>query len=494
MFLYLQRVLAAVLSLVTTPLILKNLGVEDFGIYTLTIGVVVLLGFLNWSLSTATQRYITFSIGENNLDNSRKAFFSSSIIHFSYAIIFLVIILFFYKIGVENFLNIPPNKVEKTSKLLLIVSCITFFNIINIPLIGLVKAHEKFKFFSIIGSIDSVYKLSIAFSLAYVVFMDKLLYFGLATAVMSIITLVLYSLYARRFQEMSYSTRYFDLSLIKEMLSFISWTLLGAVAILGRNQGVSVLINLFFGVIKNASYGIALQVYAAVTILSQAISTSLNPTLVKSAGEKNYKKMIYMMETMSKFTFISVSIFGVPLILVMPLFLNVWLGEIPADSAVFSRCIVVSGLVMLLSAGVKNVFLAIKEVKIYNLTVSLILIFNLPISALLFYLGAPAYSIIIVGIILELVSFVRCHYLLQRYLEFNAFEFVKKKITHLILPMIVVLFFTVFLNKLLFESFQWGFIPYILTFIIGYLSVTYKYSLDLEQKEIVKSYLIKLKL
>jgi O-antigen/teichoic acid export membrane protein len=493
-FLYLQRILAAALSLITTPLILKNLGVEEFGIYTLTIGVVVLIGFLNWSLSTATQRYISFSIGENDLEKSRKAFFSSSIIHFVYAFVFLIVLLIFYYIGIENFLNIPDNKVEKTSKLLLIVSVITFFNIINIPLIGLVKAHDKFKFFSIIGSIDSLYKLGVAASLSYVFFVDKLIFYGAAMAFFAAFTFFSYVIYVRRFQEMSYKRKYFDIFLIKEMLSFISWTLLGALAILGRNQGVSVLVNLFFGVVKNAAYGIALQVYAAVTILSQAISTSLNPTLVKSAGEKNHKKMIYMMETMSKFTFISVALFGIPLIILMPKFLNLWLGNVPEDSVVFSRFIVISALVMLLSAGIKSTFLAIKEVKIYNLTVSLILILNLPLSAFLFFLGAPAYTIILVGIVLELFSFVKCHLLLENYIAFNAKEFVLKKFTHLILPLVIIAVFVTLLDFFYFGNFKWGFIPITALFVITYLFITYKFSLDFEQKTIAQTYLNKLKL
>jgi O-antigen/teichoic acid export membrane protein len=493
-FLYIQRILAAALSLITTPLILKNLGVEDFGIYTLTIGVVVLVGFLNWSLSTATQRYISFSIGENNLEKSRKAFFSSSIIHFIYAFVFLIVLLIFYFIGVENFLNIPNDKILKTSKLLLIVSAITFFNILNVPLIGLVKAHDKFKFFSIVGSIDSLYKLIIAISLAYVIFIDKLLFYGFAMALFAFINFVSYFIYARKFKELSYDFKYFDINLIKEMMSFISWTLLGAFAILGRNQGVSVLINLFFGVIKNAAYGIALQVYAAVTILSQAISTSLNPTLVKSAGEKNYKKMIYMMETMSKFTFVSVAIFGIPLIIIMPFFLKIWLGTVPEDSVIFSRFIIISGLVMLLSAGIKSTFLAIKEVKAYNLTVSLILILNLPLSALLFFLGAPAYTIILVGIVLELFSFVKCHFLLEKYVEFNAKEFVLKKFTHLVFPLIVVTSFILIIYNSFLYKFYWGFVPAILMFVFFYIFITYRFSLDDEQKAIANSYLDKIKL
>lgn len=493
-FLYLQRILAASLSLVTTPLILHNLGVEDFGIYTLTIGVVVMIGFLNLSLSAATQRYISFSIGEKNLDKSRRAFFSSTIIHVAYAFIFLFFLLIFYFIGIEKYLNIPIDKVEKTNQLFLIISCVTFFNIINVPLIGLVKAHDKFKFFSIVGVFDSLYKLTVALSLVYVVFMDKLLYYGIAMALFAVITFIAYVLYTFKFPEKSYDFKYFDKDLLKEMLSFISWTLLGAVAIMGRNQGVAVIINIFFGVVKNAAYGIALQVYAAVTILSQAISTSLNPTLVKSAGEGNHKKMIYMMETMSKFTFISVSIFGIPLIIIMPYFLEIWLNEVPEDSVIFSRFIVISGLVMLLSAGVKSTFLAIKEVKAYNLTVSIILLFNLPLSALLFYLGAPAYTIIIVGIILELVSFWKCHFLLQKYIDFDAKSFIDRKIKNLIVPLVGISLLSSTMNYFVFSKFDYGIFVMMFMFIIAYSIVTFKYSLDSSQKLIVKSYIDKIKM
>jgi len=72
---YTQRFFAAGLSLFTTPLLLKALGIEDYGIYALTIGFVGMLAVLNWSLSNATQRYTAFAIGEGDYEKLKKSFF-----------------------------------------------------------------------------------------------------------------------------------------------------------------------------------------------------------------------------------------------------------------------------------------------------------------------------------------------------------------------------------------------------------------------------------
>lgn len=68
-------------SLYTSRVVLATLGIEDYGIYNVVGGVVVMFGFLNGAMSASTSRYITFALGKGELGEQLKVFNTSLQIH-----------------------------------------------------------------------------------------------------------------------------------------------------------------------------------------------------------------------------------------------------------------------------------------------------------------------------------------------------------------------------------------------------------------------------
>jgi O-antigen/teichoic acid export membrane protein len=231
----------------------------------------------------------------------------------------------------------------------------------------------------------------------------------------------------------------------------MSWSILGALAIVSRNQGVQVILNIFFGVVKNAAYGITMQVNAALSIFSQGVLSSLSPQIIKAAGAGDTVKMMFLMKNMSKFALISISIFSVPLFFYCQFILELWLENLPDDTVVFTRLIILLGQVMLLSAGIQTVFNAIGKVKKYNIWVSLILILNLPIAYLFFKWGFPSYSILVIGLVLEFISFIVRYMLLREYIKLSIFRMLYETIIEVVLPL-ALLYVMVFLSTLLTDT------------------------------------------
>ena len=479
--LYTQRFFTAALSLITTPIILKALGVENFGIYTLTVGFVATLAFVNWSLSSATQRFIAFAIGEGNFNKLKRIFVSAAVIHVAYGLLLLFLIALLGSYFVDHWLTIPPERVAVTKQILLIVASITFINIVSVPFISVLRAHESFFYLAILGIFESVFKLIIAISLLYINF-DKLLSYSVLLLLASFIILFLRVGVSRKFyKEVNTNLKNIDFKIFKEIISFLGWSLLGAFAIIGRNQAVSIIINIFFGVVKNAAYGIAMQVNAAVGMLSQGIIGSISPKIIKSAGSGDLKKMVYLMRTMSKFSVISVSIVAIPFIFEAPYILKYWLSTIPEDAVLFSRLIVCFGLITGFSAGIEIVFGAIGKVKVYNIWISLILIMNIPISYYLFKIGFPSYTILLVSISLEIISFIVRLYLLHKYVEFSILEYLKDVFIQIIMPIFIV---SLFMYSVKFYPLS-NYIQVlftILVFVTLYPTLTYFVSLDKIQK------------
>jgi O-antigen/teichoic acid export membrane protein len=488
---YAQRFSTAALALITTPLLLRILGIEGYGVYTLTIGFVGMLTFFTWSLSSSTQRYIAVTLGEKNFDKLSHVLSSSFFIHLIYGLLIMGVIQVINFYYVNDILDIPRDREYAIHFILTFVAGISFFNIIAIPFIGSLQATENFRTIAILGVTESTLKLLMAFSLL-ILPGDKLIVFSGLMFMVSIIIFLAYFFRVMKAKNSIYSKFVKpDLLLIKEMLSFISWSLLGALSTMSRNQGVSVILNIFFGVVANAAYGISQQINNAINILSQGVTASMAPILMKAAGEKNNEKMLYMMRTMAKLSFFSISIFSIPALFEMPYILDVWLKVVPEGSVVYSRLIIILVLTVLLSSGMQNVFVAIGKVKEYNIYVSLFLILNLPISYLLFKCGYASYSIIVVGIILELITLNVRLVLLKKFLDYKISTYFSE-IVQIILPTLLVsglLFFMIYVKM---PSFIHLLLSFAISIVLSPILI-YKFSLDNFQKQYVFNIISKFK-
>lgn len=478
---YAQKFSTAALALVTTPLLLRVLGVEDYGVYTLTLGFVGMLTFFTWSLSASTQRYIAVTLGEKNFDKLSHVLSSSLLIHLVYGLLIMALIQVINFYYVNDFLEIPVNRKDSIHYILTFVAGISFFNIIAIPFIGSLRATEDFKTIALVGVSESLLKLVMAFMLLLLQG-DKLILFSGLMFLVSILSFLAYFYRVMKVKNSLYTKfKKPEMVLIKEMLSFISWSILGAIAVMSRNQGVTVLLNVFFGVIANAAYGISQQINNALNILAQGVTASMSPVLMKAAGEQNYEKMLYMMRTMAKFSFFSISIFSIPAFFQMDYLLELWLKVVPDGSVMYGRLIIISVLVILLSSGMQNVFVAIGKVKTYNIYVSLFLILNLPISYILFKFGFASYTIIIVGIVLELITLNIRLILLNKYLDYKISTYFKE-IAQITLPTIIVSILLVILMYIEVPKFLNLILSFILSLLVSPILI-YRFSLDDFQRQ-----------
>lgn len=486
---YAQKFSSAALSLITTPLILNQLGIEDYGLFSLSIGFVAVLSFLNWSLSASTQRAVGVAIGANAKDDLPNIFSTAFFIHFVFACIILSIILLLTFFWGEQLLNVPVSKLHLVAPVLFLVGIISFCSIISVPFTGILRANENFKVIAVFGVSESILKL-LAASLLLIFPYNRLIYYGIFLAVIAIIMFAVNFVYcSKNYSYVIFKWKFISRKLIKEMLFFISWSFIGALAVMSRNQGVSVIINIFFGVIKNAAYGVSMQINAALAILSQGVQGSISPKIIKSAGAGNIPNMIYLMRSMSKFSIFSVSIIGIPFFFNVETILVFWLRTIPEDTIAFVKLAIISSQIMLLSSGIQTVFDAIGKVKMYNLWVSIILLFNLPISFLCFKYGHfPSFSIVFVGILLEVVSLAVRIIILRKYVSFSVRTFIYETIFQIILPLMLIGLLLFGLQFVIVNKFIYLIASFLFS-LIFYPIIVYRFSLDNGQKEIFKGLL-----
>lgn len=413
LFLYFRMLLTLSVTLYTSRVVLNNLGVEDFGIYNVVGGVVTMMAFLSGAMSSASQRFLAFELGKNNLRQLAKVFKMSLNIHW---LIVLIVILVAQTLGlwfVNTQLVIPPDRLVAANW---VFQCALFSfccTVLGVPYNAAIIAHEKMSAFAYISIVDVLLKLTVVFLLA-AHDGDKLQLYALLLAVVSLLILGCYYVYARRQFAVTRFSWYWNAELFKTLFSYTGWNLFGNVAAVATNQGINILLNLFFGATVNAARAIAFQVNSAVTGFVSSLQMSINPQIIKSYATDNHDYMLQLVFSGARYCFFLLYFLSVPFLLQAETILNIWLGVLPDYSATFCRLVIIDSLIISLSGTLMTAFQATGRIKTYQMVVGGLILCNLPLSYLFLSLGYNAQVTMWISIIISVVAlFVRV-FLLSR--------------------------------------------------------------------------------
>lgn len=490
---YAKAVVTALASLYGTRIVLQALGAEDFGLYNVIAGMIAMLAFLNAAMTTSTQRFISVNLGKQDTDKVKKVFANSIVIHF---IIGLLLVLFIEVVAlylIEERLKIEPDRVEVAKYILHFVLASTFLTIISVPYDAVINAHENMSFLAVVSIFESLLRLGVAF-VVVIIPGDKLFYYGLFITVIAIVIRLIKRWYSkRRYEECNISVReWSDRKGMKELTSFASWNLFGTLCALGRNQGVAIVLNLFYSTIVNAAYGVANQLNGQLMFFSQTMMSAIRPQIMKSEGARNRERMIVLSLSANRLAFFLFTFFSVPLYFQMPFVLELWLKEVPDYTIEFCQAILLLTMANQINMGLMTAVQAIGKIKLYQIVAGGIQLLTLPIGFILLKNGFPPYSIIIVSFVLECVSTVfRVFYF--RYLTgFPISKYLTEVLLKCILTMLPVVAI-VYWMSIVFEKGWAEFIAICITSGIIYgLSIMF-YGLDGKEREIVKGLYGKIK-
>ncbi|MRG43871.1 hypothetical protein GFS24_02035 [Chitinophaga sp. SYP-B3965] len=402
-FLYGKMLISMFIALYATRLVLNALGVEDYGIFNLVSGIVAMLSFLNSSMTLSTQRYMSFFLGAGDEGKLKTAFNSSVWLHL---VIGIVVVGLLEIAGIylfNNVLNIPVERLPAAKIIFHFMTLSAFFVIISVPYDAIINTHENMFFVAILGILESVVRLSIAICLQYAA-ADKLILYCGVLVLLTVVLLIAKRVYcALHYKESKINIRDFDGKLLKEMFAYSGWGMVGASGVIAKTQGVAMILNVFFGTVINAAFGIANQVNAQLSFFAVTMLQSLNPQLVKSEGSGNRERMIMLSLMACKFSFYLMAFFAIPALIEMPFVLKLWLNTIPEHTVIFCRLIIIASLAYQLSAGLQMAVHAVGRIGTYQVIMSILLLLNLPGAYLLLKAGWPPASVLVLSIFLECV-------------------------------------------------------------------------------------------
>lgn len=408
LFLYFRMILIMLVTLYTSRVILSELGIKDYGIYNVVGGVVTMFAFLNNCMASSTQRFMTFELGCGNVQRLKNVFAASLNIHITIA---LVIVLLAETIGlwfVNAKLVIPAGRMMAANWVYQFAILSFCVNIIQVPYNAVLIAHEKMSVYAYISIVEVLLKLGIVYLLVVSPF-DKLIAYGILLFIVQFAIRCIYQFYCKRHYEECRFRLFWDKELYWNMSSFAGWNLFGSVAWLLRDQGVNIILNMFFGPVLNAARGVATQVSGAVMNFISNFQVALNPQLTKNYANGNKDGMERLSYLGIKFSYIILFVLAFPLSLNIDYILHLWLVEVPDYSALFIILILIDALVgTLFGTPLMTALSATGVIRNYQVVVSLVIICIVPVGYVMLKLGYDASSVFYVTIFFSLVSgFVR---------------------------------------------------------------------------------------
>ena len=402
MLLYIRMFILMFISFFTSRVILQVLGIDDYGIYNVVSGFVAMFSILSGSLANAISRFIQFELGRNDLDKLKRTFSTGVNMQIGMALLVFILaeIIGFWFLNYK--MNIESSRISAATWVLHCSIIASMVNLVSVPYNAVIIAHEKMSAFAYISLIEAILKLAITYSL-FVSPFDKLVTYSVFLLIVSVLIRWVYGRYCNKnFEESKYVLSW-DKDLMKEMSSFVGWNFLGNGMVYVNNQGITLLINVYFGVAINAARGIALQVNNAIQQFITNFVLAVQPQITKSyaAGDIRYSFKLTCFS--SKLAFTLTYFFALPILVETEEILRIWLVNPPDYSATFIRWSVATSLFSVVANIMYYLQMAHGDIKKYQIWTTIVNFLIFPLSWICFEFG---YSVVLSYEIAFIASFI----------------------------------------------------------------------------------------
>lgn len=432
---YVKTAINIVLTLYSTRLVLQVLGVEDFGIYTLLAGVISMLSFATNALATTTQRFLSYHQGKSELEELKNIFANSFYIHLMLGILTLVVLLAIMPLLFNGFLNIPAERDSAARMTYCIVTIILLTTFLTTPYRAVLISHENIVYLTLIDIIDAIFKVGLAIALLYVSF-DRLIAYALFLLGVQIFNFIAIAFYALiKYKECIIpSWKRISRRHISSILSFAGWTVYSIGCVIGRTQGIAIVINRIYGSAINAAYGLGFQVSGYVNFASESLLNAIRPQMMRSEGVGDRTRMLWLSEVASKFSFFLLSCFAIPCLFEMNSLLTIWLGTVPEYSVLFCRMVLIACVLDSLTCGLVVANQAIGNIKQYSLVVNTVKLLTLPIAFICLKVGLSLISVAICYVFFEALCAILRIPFVAKTGHLNVSLFIKNVFGRLMIP------------------------------------------------------------
>ena len=404
LMLYIRMGILILVNLYTSRIILDALGADDFGLYSVVGSVVAFLGFLNMSMTGASQRYLSFAKGKGNAEEENSVFNSLCVTH---AIIACIIFIIAESVGIfyiNTYLNVEPSRIAAAHVVFQFSLGCLLCKTLTVPYNAAVISNEKMDAFALISIVEGLLQLAVAFLLPLILADKLILYAGLMFAVV-FVTQLCYRLYSyKHFPECRLRNNWKSTK-VHEIFVYSGWNLFGTLSSVVISQGMNMVLNFYFGVVINAARGIVTQVNGALASFTGNFQQSLKPQIIKTYAAEEYRRMHQYIIMGSRLSFFLLFALAVPFLFNMEDILRIWLVQVPEYTPWLCRLELIYALIGTLSNTLLIGVMATGHIRKYQLVVATINMLTLPLAVLALQIYENPYIASVVMCIVAVFAF-----------------------------------------------------------------------------------------
>lgn len=427
LMLYMRTFITLCVGLYTGRIMLQALGVDNYGINSVVGGIVGMSGIVTSTMAASISRYITYVIGEGNMDRLKTVFSTSVNVQLIMAIIAIFILEVIGVWFLNTQANIPEGRMYAANWVLQCSIFTLAVGLIGVPFGAVIIAHEHMSVYAYMSIVDVAVKLAVCFIIKAYGGDRLILLSGMLSAVGVFMSLFYWCYCFRHFEEARFR-RVFDWKLLKDMGGYAGWSLFGSSAWMLNTNGVNMLVNVFYGVTFNASRGVAGTVNNAVQKFVGDFTTAFSPQITKSYASGNVDYMVMLAIRGTKFTWLLMYVFIVPVFLEADTLLKLWLGDVPPLAGIFLRLTLFESLAVESGSTLLKVIQAKGEIKRYQIEVTLWGFCVFPIAWIAFECGAPVWSPYVIFIVVYFLLNIVRFYTLRRLMQFPVWRFIRESL------------------------------------------------------------------
>jgi O-antigen/teichoic acid export membrane protein len=483
LLLYFRMVLIMAVSLYTVRVVLNTLGVVDYGIYSVLGGLVAMFSFISGTMANASQRYFSYEIGRGDFEQLKKTF---SITLTIYLIFGFILVLLAETVGLwflNHKMTIPPERMNAANWVFQFTIFSFLFTMLTTPYNAAIIAHERMEVYAFVSIVEAILRLGIVYIL--VVFsIDKLKLYAVLMFLVTILVTFIYRTYCtRRFKECRFRL-YWNKPLFIEIVGYSGWNLFGTLATVCNNQGIAIILNIFFGPVINTAQAISMQVNNAVSQFVQNFMTSVRPQIIKLYAVSELDAMLKLVIQSSRFSFFLIFILTIPMLLETEFIFWLWLKYVPEYVVLFTRIVLVITLIDSLSNPLMTAAQATGKVRLYQSIVGGMLLMNLPISYMCLRMGSFPQTVFIVAMVNSIVCFILRLIMLNRMIGLKIIPFLQR----VILPIFPVVLLAYFIPALIHLGLASGWLRFIYVVISSFgasILAVYYIGMNSDEREFI---------
>lgn len=481
------------ISLYTTRLILNSLGASDFGIFNVVGGAIAMLGFLNASMASATQRFMNYVEGEGDLNKKTIIFNNSIILHFIIACSVVFILLIIKPVFFNYMINIPLDRIYAAEWIYYFTIVSTAFTVMTVPYDAVLNSHENMLYYAIVGLFQSVLNLIVALIVTNF-FVEKLIVYGGLMAFVSLIVMIIMRVYCmRNYVECQFKPqKYFNLLSLKSQASFAGWNLLGSSSSMISFYGSNLVLNNFFGTILNAAYGICNQLNGQLRALSGNLLKAVNPIIVKSEGSNNRNRMYKATFSACKLSLLMYSVLAIPFIIECDYILKLWLKTVPDYTNIFCQFTILQVFCDEVTLPLGTVIGAIGKIRKYNVVISILQYANVIFLFIGFSIGFSPIYMIVLGLIVAIITASFKIFYCDKYCDMKLKQYLMDVLIRSFITILISFMIGCAIHFMLGQSFL-RLTLVVISCAISFAVLFYFVSLTKDEKESVRSLIKKIK-